>query len=270
MRELLLSGLYIYPVKSLAGIPLQQSVVDYCGLQHDRRWLIVDQEGEFLSQRRLPRMALIRQRIADKELILEASGSADLHLPLNQDTGDWLKVTIWGEKCLALHCGDVADAWLSKFLGQSCRLAFMPETHTRRVTPDYAGEADQTAFSDGYPLLLISESSLEELNHRLEEPVPMIRFRPNLVVKGCGPFAEDTWSRLRIGDLTMRVAKPCSRCIITTIDPLTAERGSEPLQTLSQFRRRGNKVYFGQNLLHDGTGQLAVGMSVEILPADYS
>ena len=172
---------------------------------------------------------------------------------------------IWDENCKAQRCGEAADAWLSEFLELPCRLVFMPDSLARKVDPTYASESDLTAFSDGFPLLLLSEASLAELNGRLDVPVAMQRFRPNLVVTGCGAFAEDGWKWLRIGEMTLRVVKPCSRCIITTIDPATAERGEEPLQTLSEYRRQGNKVYFGQNLLHDGTGQLAVGMRVEVL-----
>jgi len=265
MGELILSGLYGYPVKSLAGIPLQHSTVDRYGLMYDRRWMLVDPEGEFLSQRRVPRMALIGQRIAGDELILNAVGRHELHLPLVPESGAWREVRIWDENCKAQGCGAEADAWLSEFLGQPCRLVFMPESLSRRVDPDYASETDQTAFSDGFPLMLLSEASLAELNGRLQAPVSMNRFRPNLVVSGCEPFDEDGWQRLRIGEMTFRVVKPCSRCIITTIDPATAERGDEPLKTLSAYRRRGNKVYFGQNLLHDGSGRLGVGMRVEVL-----
>jgi len=268
MSELLLSGLYHYPVKSLSGISLQGASLDRYGLQHDRRWMLVDRDGEFLSQRRLPRMALIGQRIAGETLILHAAGLPELHLPLLPDSGDWFEVRIWDETCQAQHCGAAADQWLSEFLEQPCRLVFMPESVSRRVDPDYAAANDLTAFSDGFPLMLLSDASLAELNGRLDMPLPMSRFRPNLVVSGCAPFAEDGWRRLRIGETTFRVVKPCSRCIITTIDPATAERGSEPLQTLSEYRRRGNKVYFGQNLLHDGNGRLALGMRVEVLESD--
>jgi uncharacterized protein YcbX len=265
MGDLILSGLYSYPVKSLGGIALQRSMLDRYGLRYDRRWMLVDSEGEFLSQRRVPRMALVGQRIAAEELILHAVGRRELHLPLTPDSGEWIEVRIWDENCKAQGFGGAADAWLSEVLEQPCRLVFMPDSLSRRVDPDYATETDRTAFSDGFPLMLLSEASLAELNGRLQVPVSMRRFRPNLVVAGCEPFAEDGWKRLRIGDMTFRVVKPCSRCIITTIDPATAERGTEPLQTLSEYRRRGNKVYFGQNLLHDAEGRLAVGMTVEVL-----
>jgi uncharacterized protein YcbX len=140
-----------------------------------------------------------------------------------------------------------------------------PDDSRRAVDPDYAAPADQVGFADGFPFLLISQASLDDLNARLDQPVPMLRFRPNLVVSGCGPYAEDGWKRIRIGDIEFRVAKPCSRCIIPTIDFATGERAREPLQTLMTYRKRDNKVYFGQNLLHDAGGRLEVGTQVEVL-----
>jgi uncharacterized protein YcbX len=265
MAQLTLTGLYVYPVKSLAGIRLEVAFLDPRGLRHDRQWMLVDQQGEFLSQRRLPRMALIQQQILSDELVLRAPGQAELHLPLTPVLGVPLRVKIWDDICEAKRCGDQADAWFSAFLEQPCQLVYMPADVQRNVDSRYAEPADQTAFSDGFPLLLISEASLEELNTKLDTPVSMARFRPNLVVAGCRPYAEDAWQQIRIGELTFRVVKPCARCIVTTIDPLTAERGVEPLKTLSRYRRDGNKVLFGQNLLHDATGQLACGMSVEVL-----
>ena len=265
MSELRLSGLSIYPVKSLAGIHLQQSEVDRFGLRHDRRWMLVDAQGEFLSQRRLPRMVLIQQRITGDELILHGAGQAALHLPLRPGPAERIKVKVWQDICQAQRCGREADQWLSSFLGQTCRLVYMPDAVKRSVDPDYASAQDQTAFSDGFPLLLISEASLEDLNGRLESPLPMSRFRPNLVVKGCAPFAEDGWSHIRIGGLVFRLVKPCTRCVITTVNPLTAETGPEPLKTLATYRRQGNQVLFGQNLLHETTGPLKLGMQIEVL-----
>ncbi|MEN8177934.1 MAG: MOSC N-terminal beta barrel domain-containing protein [Pseudomonadota bacterium] len=265
MGNFIISGLFIYPVKSLAGIPLQESVVDRCGLAFDRRWMVVDAEGRFLSQRQLPRMALIQQRILNDKLVLQVAGQTHLSLPLRPSGGEQVRVKVWDESCDAWYCGAEAEAWLTGFLGRPCRLVYMPYAHFRRVDQAYAGLEDRTAFSDGFPLLLISEASLEDLNRRLPEPVTMSRFRPNLVVAGCQPYAEDDWSRVKAGMLSLRVVKPCSRCAITTVNPVTAERGAEPLKTLSSYRRRGNKVYFGQNLLHDAEGHLSIGLQLEVL-----
>ena len=265
MTAVTISGLFIYPVKSLAGIPLEESAVDDFGLAFDRRWMLVDSDGRFLSQRRLPRMALIRQSITGDALILQAEEVADLSLPLYPPPGDPLRVQVWDDLCEAWYCGNEAERWFSEYLGCSARLVYLPESHFRGVDQNYAKAEDRTAFSDGFPLLLISEASLADLNARLASPLSMSRFRPNLVVTGCGPFAEDGWSRLKAGELGLRVVKPCSRCIITTIDPATAERGEEPLKTLAAYRKQGNKVMFGQNLIHDGVGRLAVGMPMAVL-----
>jgi uncharacterized protein YcbX len=172
---------------------------------------------------------------------------------------------VWSDRCAAQRGDPSADAWLSDFLGHACRLVFMPDEGVRPVDPRYAQPQDRTAFSDGFPLLLISQPSLDDLNSRLVEPLPMLRFRPNLVVEGCAPYAEDDWRHIRIGDLPLRVVKPCSRCKITTVDPYTAETGSEPLRTLASYRRQGKQVYFGQNLIHDRPGELALDMPVEVL-----
>ncbi|MDJ0806623.1 MAG: MOSC domain-containing protein [Gammaproteobacteria bacterium] len=262
MTDIKLSGLFIYPVKSLPGISLQDSVVDSFGLTFDRRWMLVDADGLFLSQRQLPRMALIDQQIHNAELVLQAAGQDALSLPLRPSGGAETRVKVWDHTCVAWDCGAEAMAWFSGFLERPCRLVYMPDDHFRPVDQTFAEAQDQTAFSDGFPLLLISEGSLTDLNRRLTEPITMGRFRPNLVVTGCAPYAEDTWSRIKIGTLGLRLIKPCSRCVITTIDPTTGDKGMEPLKTLSSYRRKGNKVYFGQNLNHDGQGHLSLGMPV--------
>jgi hypothetical protein len=265
VKGIRLSALYRYPVKSFAGQSLQRVALDACGLQADRRWMLVDGAGRFLSQRELPRMALISPRLTARHLELQAPGMSALRLPWPDADAEHIRVRVWDDLCEARLGEPQAHAWFSEFLALPCRLVYMPEETVRRVDPRYALPRDRTAFSDGFPLLLISQASLDDLNRRLAEPLPMLRFRPNLVVEGGAPYAEDTWRRLRIGDVTLRVVKACSRCKITTVDPLTAEVGKEPLKTLAGYRRRGNQVYFGQNLLHDGPGELALGMPVEIL-----
>lgn len=264
MAELQLSEIWRYPVKSMRGARLDRIGVDAGGPSGDRRWMLVDTDGNFLTQRQLARMALIDVEITDRGLRLACQGQA-VEVPTPDPQAPLHPVRVWSDNCLAQFAGQPVGDWLSELLGQACRLAWLPPTQQRPVTPDYARPGDQVAFSDGFPFLLISQASLDDLNARLDRPVPMYRFRPNLVIEGCEPFAEDGWKRIRVGEIEFRVAKPCSRCIIPTIDPQTAERSAEPLRTLSGYRRRENKVYFGQNLLHDGPGQLAEGMPVEIL-----
>jgi uncharacterized protein YcbX len=226
--------------------------------------MVVDDQGRFLTQRQLPQMALLSAALDSGQLILSAAGGSRLSVRSAAE-GEPLSVQIWGDRVSAVAPDPAADAWLSEQLGRPCRLVCQPDNGVRRVDPAYAVADDQVGFADGFPFLLISQASLDDLNARLEHPVAMRRFRPNLVVSGCEPFEEDRWRRIRIGGIGFRVVKPCSRCPIPTIDPDTGERGAEPLRTLMGYRQRDNKVYFGQNLIHDGTGELAEGMAVEIL-----
>lgn len=265
MSAFTLSSLYFYPVKSLRGIGLERAPVDNRGIHFDRHWMVVDDKGDFITQRQFPNMALIHTALTPSGLRLSAPGMADLDVLFEPEAPVQQTVQVWGDRCMALSAGPGAAAWLSDFLGLDCRLVFMPESTRRPVDPDYAESSDQVGFADGFPFLLISEASLADLNGRLDQALPMIRFRPNLVVAGCEPYAEDQWRRIRIGEVTFRVSKPCSRCVIPTINPDTAEKSVEPLRTLNRYRRDGNKVYFGQNLLHDGTGELRAGMPVEVL-----
>lgn len=265
MSEITLSGLYFYPVKSLAGISLERAPVDRRGIRFDRHWMLVDSEGCFLTQRQRPEMARIKTQLAPGLLRLSAPDMPDLDLELEGEREKQLTVEVWNDRVEAQFEGARVSNWLSQYLGVDCRLVSMPAKTVRPVDPRFARSDDQVGFSDGFPFLLISEGSLEDLNSRLDTPMTMRRFRPNLVVKGCEPYAEDQWKRIRIGDMTFRVVKPCSRCVITTIEPETLEKGPEPLRTLSQYRREGNKVYFGQNVIHDSPGELKLGMPVEIL-----
>jgi uncharacterized protein YcbX len=260
-----LSGLYVYPIKSAGGIRLEASDVDGRGFQHDRRWMLVDETGRFMSQRRFPRMALIGVRIEPFGLVVDAPDMPSLEVPFRPPDGRLLLAQVWDDLVESLTVGDDADRWFGEFLDVSCKLVYLPNESVRPVDPVYGRPGEQVGFADGFPFLLISEASLADLNARLERPVPMNRFRPNLVVRGCEPFAEDGWKLIRIGSLTFRVVKPCSRCTIPTVDQRTAEAGKEPLRTLARFRKVGTKVLFGQNLIHDGTGTLRRGDPVEIV-----
>ena len=258
-----ISELYIHPLKSAASISLEEVLLDEFGLQHDRRWMLVDDKGNFLSQRQLPEMCLIGAEVMETSLKLTAPGMPDVDA--FTDESSISEVTVWGDKCNAHDCGEDAAEWLSYFLNTACRLVYFPDDEKRQVDLEYAQQGDRTGFSDGFPLLLISQASLGDLNGRLGSPVSMTRFRPNIVVSGAEAFAEDSWKEIKVGGVTMRVVKPCSRCSIPSVDPLTGKRSAEPVKTLREYRLRDSKVYFGQNVIADGTGMLELGMPVEII-----
>ena len=264
MGEFKVSALSIHPVKSLGGIALDHAQIDRFGLAYDRRWMVVDEVGVMRTQRQLPRMTLVQTERVGDGLRLKAPGCDALNITVSED-GQRSKVRVWDDTCSAIDCGDNAAEWLSHFLGEPSRLVYFPDDELRQVDPGYANMGERTAFSDGFPLLLISQPSLDDLNSRLDIPVPMRRFRPNLVIDGCAPYAEDGWQKMRIGGITLRIVKPCSRCVIPTIDLETGEKGVEPIKTLAGYRMRENKIYFGQNVIAEGTGRIEVGMSVEIL-----
>ncbi|MEE9424288.1 MAG: MOSC domain-containing protein [Methylococcales bacterium] len=266
MTTITLSELSIYPVKSLAGITLSKSDLQQTGLRFDRRWMVVTPDGKFLTQRSQPQMALVHTRIDNDLLTLSKQGMSDLQVPSIADNARRMQVTVWRDTLAAAHINDVVDSWLSEAIGVACQLVYFPDNVLRGVNPDYAKPGDITAFADGYPLLLISQASLDDLNSRLQQPLPMKRFRPNLVVTGCEPYAEDQWKNIQIGEIKLRIAKPCSRCATTTVDPDTGKyTGKEPLRTLSKYRRQNNKVMFGQNLLHDNTGRLHIGDQLTVI-----
>lgn len=264
-----LSGLYRYPLKSGRGEALQRSAVDGLGLHGDRRWMLVDADnGRFITQRLLPQMSQLSALYdARGGLTLSAPGRDDLSVALPDPEQDLRGVIVWRDSLRVPDAGDAAAAWLSDLLGKSCRLVQVPEGRTRQVDTAYAQRGDHVAFADGFPLLLIGQASLEDLSQRVGQPLSMLRFRPNLVVTGSEPYAEDSWKRIRIGEVEFDVAKGCSRCILTTIDPQTGERNAqrEPLATLKTYRERDGDVFFGQNLLPRGVGELQLGMTVEVL-----
>ncbi len=264
MTQIRVSELAIYPVKSLAQLSMDRLQVERVGFAFDRRWMVVDEDGLMITQRKKSRMCLIQPRLRENGLRLQASGMSDLDVSCLPDSPR-RPVTVWEDHCSALDCGDEAGAWLSQFLGVACRLVFFPDDEVRQVDPAYAQPGDRTAFSDGFPILLISQASLDDLNRRLAMPVAMRRFRPNLVVTGCEPFAEDNWKQIRIGGIIFRIVKPCSRCVIPNIDPDTAEKSAEPTRTLSRFRLQEKKIFFGQNVIAESQGELELGMPVEVI-----
>lgn len=262
-----LAGLTIYPVKSCGGIAVTDWEVDVMGLRHDRRWMIATPDGMFVTQRECPALALVRTAIRGPHLVLSAPEMPDLLLPLMPMGGRPVRVTVWADRLPVVAPDHRADDWISRVVGEECFLAYIPDGVVRPVDPTWSPEGGRTGFADGFPFLLIGEASLADLNRRLAAPLPMNRFRPNLVVAGSAPFAEDDWTRIRVGELPMRVVKPCARCVVTTTDQATGRRaGEEPLRTLATFRRRDQKVMFGQNVVHDATGRLRVGDPVTLEP----
>ena len=261
-----LSSLIYYPIKACRGFEVESAEVERMGLQHDRRMMATTPEGKFLTQREYPKLALVTPTLKNGSLELSAPEFDSLRLNI-QTKGTSQPVTVWHSKGVAaIDQGEDAAQWFSDWLGVTVRLMHIADGFQRKLNPQYAVNADDhTGFADGYPILVISEESLADLNSRLETPVPMNRFRPNVVVRGCEPFAEDTWKRIRIGGIEMAVVKPCARCVVTTIDKDTLVQSKEPLKTLNTFRKQPKGAMFGQNVIPLNGGRLEVGMSVEVL-----
>lgn len=267
------SSLYVYPVKSLRGFAAPSAQIDELGFVGDRRFMLIDDKGQFLTQRALPRMALIETALTARDLVLRAPHGGSCSVPLRA-TGSVENVTVrvWkSEGLIAEDCGVEIAVWLSDVLRTPCRLVRIGSQFVRPVIkPGAAQPGDQVNFADSHPFMVISEASLNDLNSRLEEPLPINRFRPSFVIAGCDVFAEDTWNRIQIGGLIFRASGPCSRCTITTTNQETAERGKEPLRTLAMYRRDAadpTDVNFGQNLIHETkSGTLRVGDPVTKLP----
>jgi uncharacterized protein len=262
-----LTQINIYPVKSCKGITLTRAELTPFGLKNDRRWMVVDANGLFLSQRAIPRMALIEPTLTDEGLVLNAPNAQILEVPHQSKAKSARSVRVWDDLCEAEDCGDEAAQWFSELLQINSRLVTIGKTFSRSVDAQYARNQDQVSFADAFPLLLISSASLRDLNGRLDLPIPMNRFRPNLVVSGCDPYAEDRWKRFSVGTLSFTVSKPCARCTVPTVDQMTGTKGTEPLATLSTYRKgNDHDVFFGQNLVNEQkSGELVMGMEVTVL-----
>ncbi|MFN2372824.1 MAG: MOSC domain-containing protein [Cyclonatronaceae bacterium] len=246
-----LQDIYIYPVKSLGGIRLDESYSEPRGLQYDRRWMLADKQGTFLTQRTLPQMALLKVDVTASGLSVHHTQDPEnrILIPFEPKTNTMLPVKIWQDVVTGQLADPDASRWFSDHLNYDCDLIYMPASTRRTVDPEYAVNNDPVSFADGMPYLLISQASLDDLNSRLTDPVGMSRFRPNLVIAGCEPFEEDTWDEIAIGETVFKIVKPCARCIVTTVDQDTGIQGKEPLKTLSGYRKFGNKVLFGQNMV---------------------
>ncbi|MDZ4862508.1 MAG: MOSC domain-containing protein, partial [Gemmatimonadota bacterium] len=237
--------------------------VDVFGLRYDRRFMVVTPKGEFITQRECAALATVRVRIEGPHLVLAAPDLPEIRLALTPMGGRPVVTRVWEDTVRAVAPDSAADDWFSNVVGQEAMLAYIPDSVVREVDRSWAPEGGRTGFADGFPFLIAGEASLADLNSRLAAPLPMNRFRPNLVVSGSAPFAEDGWRRLTIGGIPMQVVKPCARCVVTTTDQATGRRmGDEPLRTLATFRRQEGKVMFGQNVVHYGVGRVAVGDAI--------
>ena len=261
-----LSALTYYPIKSCRGFDVTESNVERMGLEHDRRMMVVTPEGNFLTQREHPKLALVAPTLKNDFVTLSAPNFDSIHFMI-QKSGATSPVNIWKSKDVsAVDQGDETAQWLSDWLGTSVRLVHFADGFQRKVNLEYAiNKDDHTGFADGYPILVISEESLQDLNSKLDSPLPMNRFRPNIVVKGCEPFEEDNWKRIKIGDVEMALVKPCPRCVVTTIDKETLAKSKEPLKTLEKYRRHELGAIFGMNTIPLNSGRLELGMNVEVI-----
>lgn len=260
-----LSAINVYPVKGIRGEPVSGGLVEPAGLRGDRRWILADAQGIFLSQRSFPRLALLSGTFDGTTLKLSGPDLEPMTIPV-PDGSSRMRVRVWRDDVDAAAVAPETDRLLSTWLGHPCHLAYMDDGCRRPITSAAGRPSEVVSFADGYPLLLISESSLEDLNAHLDVPLPMDRFRPNLVVAGCAAFAEDQWRRIAIGDTVFRHAGLCARCSVTTVDQATGTRvGEEPLRTLAKYRQTEEGVVFGVNLVPEKTGAITVGDRITIL-----
>lgn len=259
-----ITDLRIYPIKSCKGFSVPSVTLDAYGFTDDRRFMIVDTSGRFVTAREMHKLLWIEPKIEDGILYMRAPEMELFATPIHLMPQSVVRVTVWDDTCEAWDCGGAAAEWLSQFLGARYRLVRMQSQFLRAVDRKYAVADDQVSFADAYPALVISEASLELLNSKLTSPVTMTRFRPNIVVSGCAAHEEDTWKSIQIGAVELRGVKLCSRCVLTTVDPATCESGVEPLKTLATYRRSTDgKIMFGMNLIPiQKTGKLRIGDTI--------
>ena len=264
-----ISELYIYPVKSLAGIKLNQSQLSNFGLQNDRRWLIVDKDGLFMSQRTTPKMATIKTALHANQLVL-THNKKQMHVPLATTQSQNIKVTVWNDSLIAQRLSQDVDQWLSEILEQLCHLVYMPENAQRQIDTDFAKKDQYVSFADAFPILLVSQASIDDLNSKLEKPVNINRFRPNIIITGVNAFQEDIWGKFVINTINYIAAKPCSRCIMPSINQ---EKGIQDnvklLSVLNKYRKFDKKIKFGVNIYYEDdkkvkNQQLTVGDAINL------
>jgi len=263
MPNLTLTQIYIYPVKSLGGISLHQASVRKKGLELDRRWMLIDRHGVAMTQRLYPHMALFKVAVAEGELEVTFKrpglSIASTQFSTAARSGEPLKAQVWDDVVEVREVDPTLSQWFSDYLLTPCKLVTFPEENPRPVNPRHSTGNDHVSLADAYPFMIIGQSSLDDLNDKLAQPVPMNRFRPNFVFTGGSAFTEDSWTDLLIGDLRFAAVKQCARCALPTVDQETASRSQEPIKTLSSYRTVGNSVYFGQNMIALDEGMLTVG-----------
>lgn len=259
---IIITEINIYPIKSLGGISLQEAEVEDRGLQYDRRWVLADSANVFMTQRENEQMALIDVAIEEDGLKISHRKKSiiPLKVPFKPRTEDNRMITIWDDVVRGIRVSDEADAWFTEVLGKETHLFYQPDDSIRPTDPKYSiTQQEHTSFADAYPVLIIGQASLDNLNGKLDEKMEMKRFRPNLVFTGGEAHDEDNFRHFKVGTTKLVGVKLCARCVLTTINPETAEKGKEPLKTLAQYRKNGNKILFGQNLLVVEKGRVAVG-----------
>lgn len=263
---MIVRSLHIYPVKSLRGIDVKSAMAGERGLSGDRRWMLVDKDGRFVTQRKHTQLCHLKADINKYGLVITDLRQHE-QLEVNEIDLDRIhhEVTVWDDCVDVRQAPGKVNEWLSERLAMDVRLVYQLDESGRKVDPDYVPKAVDVSLSDGYPYLLTNTKSLDDLNGRMDYAVPMERFRPNIVVDGEVAFEEDKWRKIRIGTVTFQIVKPCARCVFTTVDQATGEKGKEPLLTLSKYRNVNGKVLFGQNMIVENEGRISAGDRVEII-----
>jgi uncharacterized protein YcbX len=262
---LTLSEIYIYPIKSLGGINLDSAIAEDRGLKYDRRYLLVNENGMFITQRDIPQMALLRLSLTENGFrVLNATDGLSLTLPFESTSKEIVKIKIWNDVCSAVQVSQDADSWFSNALKTKCSLVYMPDNEKRIVEKKFFSKDHIVSFADAYPYLILGQRSLDDLNSRLETPLPINRFRPNFVFAGGNPYEEDGWKDFKIGTVEFKAVKPCARCMIITTNQDTAEVGHEPLKTLASYRKIDGKVMFGMNVVCTKTGIVSVNQKITV------
>lgn len=269
MSEFRLSEIWIYPVKSLGGVRLNHATVQEKGLKGDRRWMLVDEDGMFMTQRLIPGLALFKVEEKKEHLKINFEGNS-ITLPTENSSPVVFKARVWDDTVDVVEVSNDVSSWFSEHLKMKCKLVAFPEENPRQVDPRYSLKDGHVSLADAFPFLIIGQESLNLLNSKMEQPLPMNRFRPNFVFSGGMPHDEDTWQHFTIGNNRFVGVKPCSRCVLTTVNQDTAEKGAEPLRTLSTYRKRDAKIYFGQNLLAEDFGTVKVGDVISVQTHIYT